>query len=291
VRAAWRTIAVLTALLVMTTATATEVTEQRPLAADGQITVRVDRGEVAVRGWDRHAVEVRGELGRDTTALRWSGDRQSVELGLVTAESGRAELEIMVPRGCRLDVRTLTADVWVDAMVGDVAVRSVSGDVDIAGSPRSVRVELVSGDLDLDVACDEMTVVCENGDVTVSGVRRALSVDVLRGDVEVVTGRELATLSCQVLSGDVAFEGAVPAVARWTVNTERGDVSFDLGDPADATFTLTTLVGDIETELATVGESDARELPGPMATRTVRAGRGRGEVQVMVLSGDIDVGR
>ncbi|MBD3219836.1 DUF4097 family beta strand repeat protein [bacterium] len=277
---------VIAVVAVATAGLADTAAERRPVAAGAAVTVALDRGEVSVVGIDRAVLEMESDV-----PLAVDGDRDAVTVAPAPGHAGRAAvIELRVPRGCELEVRTVTAEIWVDRFEGDLTVRTVAGPVRIDGTPRRVQVEGVSGDLVLDVPTDEAQIAWENGDVDVRGVRRSLRCEVTRGDVAIATDRRLADLTCRVISGDVAIAGPVPADADWTVDTQMGDVIVQLAEPADAQLEVTTAVGSIVSDL--VDRTDHRsEVPGPQESRTLIAGDGQGRVRVTVLTGDVIVRR
>lgn len=264
----------------------TEIDESRPVHATATVTIALGRGELSVRGTETDDVTVRGEID-SRGSLAWAGDRD--DLSVTLADDGaEAELEVLVPRGISLVVRTVTADVWIDAIDGDLTVQTVNGELRIAGEPRSVTVSGVSGDLVLDVPTDTVDLTWESGDVIIDGARERIACTVASGDVEIRTGPRLTALDCDLLVGDLVLRGPVPAAADWTIDLQVGDLRLAVEDPIDARFEVTTMVGDITSDLATILADD--EI-GPMRTQTLESGSGRGLVRVVVLQGDVTVAR
>jgi DUF4097 and DUF4098 domain-containing protein YvlB len=116
-------------------------TEHRqPAAADAAVTIHSQSGDVRVTGWDRQEILVRS-TGRDRD-VALAGSRSAPT---VRNRSGR--LEVQVPRGSRVQVRTMSGDVDVREVPGDLEIASMSGDIRVAGAVRTLIAEAVSGDV------------------------------------------------------------------------------------------------------------------------------------------------
>ena len=95
--------------------------EQRwPFAADGSVRIVNPAGRIRVIGWDVDTVAVRA---RGAGAFAADGNG-SVRKLVVT---GRADLEVHLPRGARVWVKSAAADIDVVGVDGTLELNSVSG--------------------------------------------------------------------------------------------------------------------------------------------------------------------
>jgi len=278
--------------LVLTGARAADIDQQRPASPDARITVLVPRGEVAIRGWDRPVLAVSGELTGDALRIELSGPQDRPHLEVIHRDpdelDGDAELEIMVPERCRLNVTTVDADIWIDGCRDAVMVTSITGELRLDGEPRSVMVDQVSGDVFLDVPADSVMVSCVDGDINVSQARQSVRCLTFAGDVTVVAGPELARLHVESLAGDALVSGGLTADASWSISLQNGDAMLAVADKPDAQFRLSTMVGNVICRLEGV-EDRAETKAGTLTTVRFHVGRGQGHVAVDVLSGDVVV--
>jgi DUF4097 and DUF4098 domain-containing protein YvlB len=267
-------------------ATARPLDLHAPLAPDGSVVIEVPAGEVAVLGWDRNEVSVTGEVAdlARTTAL--TGDRSRAVLQFADGASrADVELDVRVPHGASVEIRTVTADVWVDAVAGDLDIATATGELDLRGAPRSVAVSTASSDILLDVPTDTVTAATVNGDISVTGARFAVTCEAIDGDIVVATTPTLARLVCETLDGDVRVAGPVPTDAIWTIAVHAGDVALRTAGAVDATFALQTLAGELRCRFA-----DRRHDDGaPVRRLECRAGAGAARVTIETLGGDIVV--
>ncbi len=166
---------------------------------------------------------------------------------LLDANGGRGRndgrLELVVPRGTTLLVRTQSGDITVRGTGADVEARSTSGDVLVEDAAR-VRIETMAGDITARDVRDGVRISATSGDVRLSSVN---------GDVEVsgtsttVSLRDIASrrVAVQVVSGDVSWSGPFVDEARYDFSAHSGDLRFTLPRTARATLDVRTFNGDV----------------------------------------------
>ena len=122
-------------------AAASDDSVDRRVAADanGEVVISNVSGTIDVRGWDRNEVQVTGHLGEDVERLdvETSGGRIVIKVVLPRGHSddSDAELDVQVPRGSRVEVSVVSADLSSRGVLGTQRLKSVSGEItaDIAG--------------------------------------------------------------------------------------------------------------------------------------------------------------
>jgi DUF4097 and DUF4098 domain-containing protein YvlB len=213
------------------------------LAENAVVDVTWRTGRLLVRGTDGRTGTVRGG-GRDYQ-LRSSG----VGIVLTGREGDRRgddrTLELEVPRGVRLVVNTVSANVDVRDVRGDVEFRTTSGDLVAEGLGGRVIAESISGDLEVGGTISTMRVVTVSGDIRARGVRGDVDVRTTSGDVRLTTERS-PRLQVQSISGDVQIGGVLHDEARVQVNTHSGDVALRLPAGARGRLELSTIRGELD---------------------------------------------
>ncbi len=199
--------------------------------------------------------------------------------------NARARIDLTVPAGCRLEVRTSSGDVRIaggQLLLAPARVTTSSGDVTVEGGLRELIARTSSGDVRIrrhPLAALEADT--SSGDVTLeSGAERA-TVDTSSGDIrlEGLGGSLAATAS----SGDVSasWEKIAPA-ASIRVRASSGDVRLRL--PAG-----TTLAG----EIATTSGNIHSNIDGTHGRRdhelTFAAAAAATTIEVRTTSGDVSV--
>jgi DUF4097 and DUF4098 domain-containing protein YvlB len=267
---------------------------ERKIAADaaGEVVISNVSGQIDVRGWDRNEVQVTGHLGRgvERLDLETSGGRTVVKVVLPRGSShdGDADIEVSVPKGSSVEVAAVSADVSSRGVLGtqrlksvsgevtaDIAgdeseVRSVSGDVTVRGTGKSLslRVSSVSGSLDITNTAGKLDVVTVSGDARVQVV-----------DASEVRGR--------TTSGTLEVGGKLTRDGRVDVEGVSGDITLRVSAPGGFSTEIESFSGDIDGCLAENVERVSKYGPGVrLNTRTAEAGA---RVRAKTLSGDIDI--
>ena len=253
------------------------------IGADGQLRVRLGRGQVALRGVDGETVTVVDLDGKEGLAARqgpgWlevrAADKGSATWGtswgdLIAASfelrPGRwrhsANIEIEVPRRAQVDVEVSSADVRAEGLVGSQRYRTVSGEVQVSAAGEGpIDAGSVSGDL------------------SIAGLARlTIKATSVSGQVG-ISAPELASIEIQTTSGDARLDGRLlPGGHR--ISSVSGDaiVVTDGGLTAEAR----TISGDIATDLP-------HRREGGRGSGRVVIGDGAARLTFKSMSGDLAV--
>lgn len=157
------------------------------------------------------------------------------------------DLEVWLPDGASLEVRTFTAPITVADIAspdGDFLLRSVSGPVQVSGlHGHDLHAETVSGELTLtDVRCEQC--------------------------------------SFKTLTAAVRLNGALQPDGWYEFQTHSGAIALGLGADSEFAVSATTYTGQIHNNLAFEAQQDGRSLEG-------RRGSGGPHVTVSTFSGSI----
>lgn len=268
------------------------VDESRTVATDVEVEVVNPTGSVRLIAWDRAEVRVTGELGADVRRLRFEGDDDGVEVEVVAGrrtdlhELEASGLEIRMPATGSAEVRTLTADVEITGLEGEVDVESASGDVTVRGTPRELQVVSTGGDIRVTggAGTRELDVYTASGSVVLEVGSREVSASTLSGSLRVLADgiREGSFTST---SGDIEFEGRIADGSALDFENFSGGVTVLVDQDASARFDVTTYSGSIDNafgeEARRVGRfTSAAELEFVL-------GGGSAEVWIETFSGNV----
>lgn len=248
--------------------------------------VRRSRGLTAAdarRGLDEVTAEVTEQRGRASVIARYRDQRDRPPYSVSISYIVRA------PAGTRVTIGSVSGDVNVTGITGDLAVDLVSGDIDITDAARVQQVKTVSGDVTLtNVQTDgSLSVGSINGDVTLRRIRAGqLSVNGVSGDVDAsdvtVDGADLKTIS-----GTVRYTGGLRGNGRYEFQTHSGDVVLVLTGDAGFELEARTFSGDIRPDPSFAGSNltaGRRSLRG-------RVGTGDAVLVATTFSGDVVIRR
>ena len=185
--------------------------------------------------------------------------------------SPQVGIRIVCPIGAELDCSTASADVSVTGRLGEVQVKTASGDVLVehvaelrvqsasgdvrAGSVEGeARIQTVSGDVRLGSVAGPTNASLVSGDFAIDEAQSDLSVNTVSGDQRIGAIRE-GQIKLQSVSGDVRLGVRPGTRLRIDANSTSGDISseFDVTDRpseepsgAEARLQIKTVSGDVE---------------------------------------------
>lgn len=219
------------------------------MTSSAVVDVTVRTGKLVVRGVDGSTGRVRG--GSSNYELRSTGvsltleSRDDARRGRETRDDrDESTIELDVPRGVRLVVSTLSADVDIREIGGSVEVRSTSGNVQLTDVPGRAIVETIAGDVRATGSGTLLRVTTVSGDLRVREARGELDLHTTSGDVS-VSGERIVRFAAESMSGDIQFDGLLTTDARVQISTHSGDVTVRLPDGARGELSLSTFTGEL----------------------------------------------
>lgn len=285
------TIGLLSALLTGSVVAGESVDQTRSVDANAQIGIENISGSVVVKGWDQAQVKITGTLGDDVKELKITGDASRLRIEVEVSEGYGmrrrdidSDLNVWVPRGSRLSVETVSADIEISEISGTASVESVSGEVSLTGKPEQVDIETVSGNIEVSGFQTEISVESVSGSVHLSGIARSVEVETVSGDIEVEAG-EISSAEFESVSGSVTFSGALTAQADLDVESHSGNVELSLGNVTAVSFEISTFSGRITNDFGGEAQRTSRYAPGRHLEFSI--GSGGAEISVETFSGNV----
>lgn len=231
--------------------------------------------------------------------------------------SGYVDYRIMVPEKVRLDVSSISGEVKISNIAGEVEASSTSGDLWIKRITGALNLETTSGDVEVSMI---------EGDITVSGTSSDLEMFDIKGDVDIsstsgnvsaegVVGSvqidntsgglflkriggniEATTVSGSMVveqiegglhlessSGDIEVKTKILPRYEYFVETTSGSIRFLLPDDSDTEVKLETSSGSIGCKLPlTISTVSRNLLKGKL-------GQGGPSLKLITTSGDIEL--
>jgi DUF4097 and DUF4098 domain-containing protein YvlB len=249
----------------------------------GTVSVRADEGRVRVTGWSRAEVSAisKGQGDGDGDPVRVVRER-----GVTAVRArGRGDVEVRVPAGSRVVVKTHSGDITVQGVTGALDLESTSGRFRVAGTPRMVTVEGLSGDVDVTGTTETLRVKTVSGNVRVPRAQGFVEAASISGDVQ-VTGQGLRRATLRSTSGRAVYAGSVPRDGSLHLESTSGIVELRVPAGIAADWDLSSLGGgQIESAL---GPRPVRQYGSPgVSTLRFSSGEGGAEITARTVSGVI----
>jgi DUF4097 and DUF4098 domain-containing protein YvlB len=139
--------------------------------------------------------------------------------------NGSVDYTITVPQNAALSLKTVSGDVSVNGVRGEVRAESISGDVEVIATPNLALAKTVSGDVRArDIASPSLTLGTVSGSVVASSLKvRTLDAGSVSGDLQ-LSNLEVERLTAKTMSGGIVFEGSLVRGGRYEFNAHSGDV-------------------------------------------------------------------
>lgn len=285
------------ASLAVTTApaiAAQDISKRATVAPDATVDVANVQGKVDVTAWDRNEVELTALLEGNKDQLEFEATERQVRIkvhrpdGKYRNSDDDAILTLKVPRGARLIIDTVSADIAVNGVHGDQRLESVSGTVDTQAYDAPVTAESVSGDILLKGNGGKALVSTENvsGSTIVSGIRGGYDGEAVSGNITALVAAA-DRLRAGTISGDLEIDAELTAASRVELESISGTVELTIEPPVNAEFDIESFSGDIENCFGPKARDKNKYLPGSELRFT--QGSGGPRVIIKTLSGEIKV--
>jgi DUF4097 and DUF4098 domain-containing protein YvlB len=222
------------------------------------ISVENVAGSVRIVGSAGSTVEITGTLGDDVEELKVEqhGSRLDISVELPEGNHKRnldadADLVIHVPFDSELDVETVSANIEVSDVRGDLSLESVSGAIEVDGELGDIELSTVSGAINV-----------------------AAGSSLKEGEFESVSG----SIEC---AADLSDNG------EFGFETVSGDITLTAPRGFSAEWNVETFSGAIENILGPEAERTSKYAPGKELNFTT--GGGGATVSVESLSGRVTI--
>jgi putative adhesin len=128
----------------------------------------------------------------------------TIQIGDLTwGSGGRLKVRVRVPHGSQAELATAAADMKLRGRLRSLESKSASGDLAVIGEiERDATVKTVSGDVRLERVGGELTVQTVSGDVSARSVGGSIESKTVSGDLRVESVRE-GRATAQSVSGDI----------------------------------------------------------------------------------------
>jgi len=196
----------------------------------GDIEIETIDGEesvVVIDGDDRLVEQTEVHLDGHRLAVSFHGRRAfgiTISIGDFSFGTRRLTVRALVPHGAAATVSTASADSTVTGRLGELELKSASGDLRLHGEvDGDATVKTVSGDVRIDRVGGDLKAQTVSGDVAIGWVGGSVTTKSVSGDVHVDSLQE-GKASFSSVSGDVEI-GIAPGSF---LDVDAGSVSGDL---------------------------------------------------------------
>ena len=201
--------------------------------------------------------------------------------------SAEVDYTVVVPPSAAVTVKTISGDLSVAGVRGEVRAESTSGNVDVVGTPNLVVAKTISGDVRAkDISAATLTLGTVSGSVIASALKvRALDCGSISGNVQ-LTNLQVERLTAKTVNGDIDYDGNVARGGRYEFNAHSGNVRLILAAVSGFELDASTFSGSIRSDYPVTLRSSGDEPRGRrgMGTRAIRGTFGDGSAVLSIRS-------
>lgn len=237
------------------------VDKQMSIGTDTLLQIKVQRGEVQIQSWDKNEVSVTGTLDElsEGFVFEQKGNNFNIEDKMPRHYNGSdnngSKLTIKVPKtvklsadtvsanlqmsqiqgelelntvsgnitadnlGGRSTLHTVSGDITTKGLTGKVTLDTVSGEIKDSDSKGEIKYRLVSGDLNSQTLADQVNVEQVSGEVNGNfKAAKEINVRTVSGDTQVVLAKTFDKANFESVSGDMIVSFANTPDANFELN-------------------------------------------------------------------------
>ena len=230
--------------------------------------------------------EVKTEYPHSEQGSRWGWGRRNTNVSVA--------YNVSTPAGTRLTINSISGNIRVSDVKGDLSVNTISGGVRLANAGRIASAKSVSGtveilDTQIDGALEAQSV---SGNVVLRNVAaRRVNVGSVSGTVQ-VDDVQCDRVEAHSISGDVQYQGALAKGGRYELTSHSGTVRIGVAGNTGFELEANSFSGSVRSDLPLTNSSTGEDR-GPMRRRALRGvyGDGSAVLNITTFSGSVVVSK
>ena len=286
--------ATLVALVFPLAATAQQrVDTRQAVKSDSYLRIYMEtEGAIRISGWAKDTVAFEGTADAGLPELEFGVSKEGAAAkGGVWDEArsgGSVDLDVKVPEGATLWVKTTGASVEIDDVAGGVDIYTVTGNVKFSGSPKQLYVESMGGEVSISGTSSSVRAKTGNGPITFRGAGEDVTLVTVGGKIT-ASGPRLRRGHFESVTGDILFDGALEPGSSVGFQTHSGRVELTLPRDAGADCVVTTIEGELQVDFEVPEAQERDGARGPEREFTI--GDGGATVKIQTFDGPVAIRR
>jgi len=269
----------------------TRVNSRHAVNSDSYVRIYMEtEGTIRIAGWSKDSVVFSGTADGSLPELEFgiAKEGKAAKGGIWTDKKGKGavDLDIFVPEGATVWVKTTGASVQIDEVSGGVDVYTVSGNVTFAGSPKQLYAESMGGEVSITGESRSIRAKTGKGPITFRGSVEDVTLVTVGGKIT-VSGPRLRQGHFESVTGDIVFDGALEPGSSVGFQTHSGRVEMTLPRDAGADCVVTTIEGELQVDFDVPESLERDGAQGPEKEFTI--GDGGANVKIQTFDGPVAI--
>lgn len=207
-------------------------------------------GSIAVRTWNRNAIQVSADLGSDRYRIGVEVEDGVARVRRV-ASRGRGypdfatDYRLTVPAWMDLELSSIEGDITVDNSQGKLSINSVEGGVSVRGGREFISVHSVEGDVTVEGARGRVEANTVDGGIMITNSDGEIFAETVDGDITMETVSS-SDVEANTVDGNVSYRGRVVPQGRYRLGSHDGDITLEVPE-LSAVVSVSTFEGEFST--------------------------------------------
>jgi hypothetical protein len=200
---------------------------------------------------------------------------------------------VTAPAGTRVTVDSISGDIKIADIKGDISANTISGDVRISGAARVNAAKSISGTIEIADAHTDGALASSSvsGDVILRRVTaRRIEAGTVSGNVK-IDDVTCDRVSAKTTSGSVGFVGTLAKSGRYELGSFSGEVRLYLSGGTGFEIDANSFSGDIRSDFDIVTKGPVQAGRGRRTALTGTFGDGSAVLDLTTFSGSIIVSK
>ncbi|MFB3852876.1 MAG: DUF4097 domain-containing protein [Vicinamibacterales bacterium] len=213
-------------------------------------------GRTAKEQMDLVTIEAVEAGGRVEVRTRYPREARNVNVSV--------DFTVNVPSRATVIVKSVSGNVTIRSVAGEVRAESVSGNVVANGTGQTVHLKSVSGNVEVAAAAEgaNLTLHTVAGQVTARNLRcQSIDGNTVGGDIHLLDSVCKRT-SAGSMSGSIEYSGSLASGGRCELKSHSGDIRLALGPEVGFEVDASTFSGNLKTDLPVAARSRGDESRG-----------------------------
>jgi DUF4097 and DUF4098 domain-containing protein YvlB len=193
---------------------------------------------------------------------------------------------VVVPPYTLVEVKSLSGNLSVSGVRGEVRAETVRGSISVSGLQRAAWLKAVTGDVRVEASTldGNLSASSVSGAVILTGLKaRSVTADTVSGNVTIADG-EFERVSAQSFNGNVQLSGPFVRGGRYRVQSHAGNVTLLVDGAVGFALQANTFSGRLDSELPLATAVREAAENGRRRSRSMRVVYGDGSAQVVITS-------
>ncbi len=269
-----------------------KIDQSLKVTSEGTLFIKVTRGLVKIKGWDKKEISVQGEL--DDSVKEFIFKSKGDET-LIKAESkgekhwgDSSVLKVFMPFQSKLYFKGINTTFTVSSLTGGIKGKTISGDLIADKIGDDIALSSMGGHIKILNSTGKVKLETVGGDIIIDGNYQVANINSMAGSITLDIDTS-DNVKAKTISGDLVVQGDVKNNATIKLISVSGDISYQASENLDAECSLSSqfggeIINKLTNDVVKSSKMNSKNL-------SFISGDGSGSLMMHTVSGDITINK